>query len=316
MSDIVFESEIEDAREEDISALEKEEKKEEREEKRQDRDSWKAQLANPYKFRLEYSGEMFYSDVPEDAKPAKGSYAVINTKFGADTALCLGPVSSDIRPRKSDVFPFIRCATAEDMQKSASLKAKEEDALRVFKQKITLNRLDMMKGIAAHYVVGEPRIVFFFSSDERVDFRMLVKDLVSVFRMRVELRQIGVRDECRMKGGVGICGRPFCCMLFADRMRSVSIKMGKIQGLSLNSLKISGTCGRLLCCLAYEEDWYESERQHLPPQGTRIQYRDTTYRVSALLLTRSMVRIEDADGDELDIAGSRFRFEGGQWLID
>ena len=143
---------------------------------------------------------------------------------------------------------------------------REERAFALCREKIEARGLEM-KLVSAHYLLDEQKILFFFTAENRVDFRELVKDLVSVFKMRIELRQIGVRDEARVVGGLGICGRALCCNAITDKLRPVSIKMAKEQNLTLNSMKISGPCGRLLCCLSYEFDVYREARQTLPVHG-------------------------------------------------
>ena len=158
-------------------------------------------------------------------------------------------------------------------------------------------------------------MLFFFSAEKRVDFRELVKDLVSVFKMRIELRQIGVRDESRITGGLGICGRPYCCNAVSDKLRPVSIRMAKDQNLSLNSMKISGQCGRLLCCLSYEYDWYAEARKKLPNEGLKIFYDGTNFRVTEVNPLTAFVKMSGEDGRVLEIAASRFINSDGHWRI-
>jgi len=155
--------------------------------------------------------------------------------------------------------------------------------------------------VSAHYLLDEQKILFFFTAENRVDFRDLVKDLVAVFKMRIELRQIGVRDEARVLGGLGICGRVLCCNCVTDRLRPVSIKMAKEQNLTLNSMKISGPCGRLLCCLSYEFDVYREARQQFPPVGTRIPYDGEEFRVAEINVLARRVRFQAESGRILDL---------------
>ena len=152
-----------------------------------------------------------------------------------------------------------------------------------------------MKLVETHFLFDEQKALFFFSSDSRVDFRELVKDLVSVFKMRIELRQIGVRDESRITGGLGVCGRPFCCHGVSDKLRPVSIKMAKDQNLSLNSMKISGQCGRLLCCLSYD---------------------GTDFRITEVNPLTSMVKMLGDDGRLLEVNAKRFYRDGNRWKIN
>ena len=173
-----------------------------------------------------------------------------------------------------------------------------------------------MKLISVHFLQEEQKALFFFSSENRVDFRELVKDLVSVFKMRIELRQIGVRDEARIVGGLGVCGRPFCCHGVTDKLRPVSIRMAKDQNLSLNSLKISGQCGRLLCCLAYEYDWYSEARKKLPSEGIHVYYDGTNFKVSEVNPLTSMVRMVGEDGRMIEVNAKRFVRENNKWKIN
>ena len=172
-----------------------------------------------------------------------------------------------------------------------------------------------MKLINVHFLIDEQKALFFFSSDNRVDFRELVKDLVSVFKMRIELRQIGVRDESRIVGGLGVCGRPFCCHGVSDKLRPVSIRMAKDQNLSLNSMKISGQCGRLLCCLSYEFDWYNEARKKLPQEGIHIHYDGTNFRITEVNPITSMVKMLGEDGRILEVNAKRFSKDGNRWKI-
>lgn len=201
------------------------------------------------------------------------------------------------------------------MEKAEVNRKKEIDAEKVFKEKVEFHKLDM-KLISVHFLQEEQKALFFFSSENRVDFRELVKDLVSVFKMRIELRQIGVRDEARIVGGLGVCGRPFCCHGVTDKLRPVSIRMAKDQNLSLNSLKISGQCGRLLCCLAYEYDWYSEARKKLPSEGIHVYYDGTNFKVSEVNPLTSMVRMVGEDGRMIEVNAKRFVRENNKWKIN
>ena len=172
-----------------------------------------------------------------------------------------------------------------------------------------------MKLITVHFLIDEPKALFFFSSENRVDFRELVKDLVSVFKMRIELRQIGVRDESRITGGLGVCGRPYCCHCISDKLPSVSIKMAKEQNLSLNSMKISGQCGRLLCCLSYEYNWYVEAKKTLPNEGIRLFYDGTNFKITDTNPLTQMIKMIGEDGRFLEIPAKRFQKEGSRWKI-
>ena len=165
--------------------------------------------------------------------------------------------------------PVIRIATAEDKKKDAKNRAKEKEAFGICLEKIRKHGLEM-KLIDAEYTFDNNKVLFYFTADGRIDFRELVKDLASVFRTRIELRQIGVRDETKIRGGIGICGRPLCCHTYLSEFAPVSIKMAKEQNLSLNPTKISGVCGRLMCCLTNEEETYEELNSHLPSNGDHV----------------------------------------------
>ena len=165
--------------------------------------------------------------------------------------------------------PVIRIATAEDKKKAAKNRDKEKEAFGICLEKIRKHGLEM-KLIDAEYTFDNNKVLFYFTADGRIDFRELVKDLASVFRTRIELRQIGVRDETKIRGGIGICGRPLCCHTYLSEFAPVSIKMAKEQNLSLNPTKISGVCGRLMCCLTNEEETYEELNSHLPSNGDHV----------------------------------------------
>ena len=269
-----------------------------------------------YKTRLEYSCEGLYASVPKGLQELHaGDYVIVPTRYGKDLALVLGKAEHPVGLRQSDVVVIDRKASDGDLEKFRECTKREQDAYAVFKEKVQMHGLDM-KLIAVHFLFDEQKALFFFSSDNRVDFRDLVKDLVSVFKMRIELRQIGVRDESRIIGGLGVCGRAFCCNSINDRLPPVSIKMAKEQGLSLNSSKISGQCGRLLCCLSYEYNWYAEARRSLPNEGIHIRYDDTNFRITDVNPLTKLVKMLGEDGRLLEVAASRFVRENGRWKID
>lgn len=219
--------------------------------------------------RFKEVGKIYYFD-PADIEFTKGQHVIVETVRGiecGEIAIENHEVNDEeiIKPLK----PIIRAATDEDMEVVAKNKKKEKDAFDICLKKIAAHKLDM-KLIDVEYTFDGSKVLFYFTSDGRVDFRELVKDLASVFRIRIELRQIGVRDESKMKGGLGMCGRPFCCNSFLGDFQPVSIKMAKEQGLSLNPTKISGTCGRLMCCLKYEQNSYEHLLRVTPKVGAIV----------------------------------------------
>lgn len=268
-----------------------------------------------YHLKLDYSSETIYAKAPDKVTINAGDFVVTPTRYGKDMARVLGTAKKPIGIKQSDIVTIDRKATEADLKKREDLIKKERDAFPIFKEKVTAHKLDM-KLIETHFLFEEPKALFFFSSDNRVDFRELVKDLVSVFKMRIELRQIGVRDESRITGGLGVCGRPFCCHGVSDKLRPVSIKMAKDQNLSLNSMKISGQCGRLLCCLSYEFDWYNEARKNLPSEGLRIFYDGTDFRITEVNPLTSMVKMSGEDGRLLEINAKRFYKENNRWKIN
>ena len=199
----------------------------------------------------------------------------------------------------SPLQPVVRVATAADVQHNADNKAAEKEAFALCQKKIAEHRLDM-KLVSVEYTFDNSKILFYFTANGRVDFRSLVKDLASVFRTRIELRQIGVRDEAKMIGGLGPCGRPICCAAFLGDFQPVSIKMAKEQNLSLNPIKISGVCGRLMCCLKYEEDTYEETRRRLPRVGKDVITPDGTGVVTDVNVIRETVRVRIQKGDSFE----------------
>ncbi|MFQ3620619.1 MAG: regulatory iron-sulfur-containing complex subunit RicT [Spirochaetales bacterium] len=249
-----------------------------------------------------------------------GEYLVVDTRYGKDLAEMLGMVKEyslkDTEGNNIEVFEVVRRATAQDLALFEENKGKEKEAYRVCREKIQQHNLDM-KLVSAHYMLDENKILFFFTADARVDFRDLVKDLVAHFKTRIELRQIGVRDEARVVGGVGVCGRILCCHSITDKLCPVSIKMAKLQNMSLNSVKISGPCGRLLCCLAYEYGLYQEERKKIPSEGTKISYEGTVFKVIDLNVLKGLVRFLGEDGRLLEIPASRLRYDSERscWII-
>ncbi len=267
-----------------------------------------------YRLKLEYSSEGVYAATPADMELQGGEYVIIPTRYGKDIALVMGKSIKPIGIKPSDVLIVDRKAGPADLERAEQLKEKEAAAFKIFKEKVIFHRLDM-KLIATHYLLEEQKVLFFFSSENRVDFRELVKDLVSVFKMRIELRQIGVRDESRITGGLGVCGRPYCCHAVSDRLRPVSIRMAKDQNLSLNSMKISGQCGRLLCCLSYEFDCYTEARKKLPQEGVRLFYDGTPFRVTEVNPLAGMIKILGEDGRLLEIPSQQLLQHEGKWRI-
>ena len=241
-------------------------------------------------------GQKVYYFDPAGFVCKQGDHVIIDTARGPEYGICAG--GNHRIPEKDVVAPLrcvLRLATAEDEKTVARNRAEEKRAFEICQQKIAEHGLDMQL-VSAEYAFDGSKILFFFTADERVDFRELVKNLASIFHTRIELRQIGVRDKAKMVGGLGICGRPFCCASFLDDFQPVSIKMAKTQNLSLNPTKISGTCGRLMCCLKYEQEAYEDLLRHVPKLDSFVdtpEGRGTVVEVD-LLRSRVKVRMEDS----------------------
>ena len=241
--------------------------------------------------RFKEVGKVYYFD-PDGFKLKKGDKVIVETARGVEC----GEIAMDNRDVSDDeiVKPLkklLRVATKEDLDKVAENKKKEKSAFEICEKKIAKHNLDM-KLVDIEYTFDNSKILFYFTADGRVDFRELVKDLAGVFHTRIELRQIGVRDESKMLGGIGICGRPFCCGTFLGDFQPVTVKMAKEQGLSLNPTKISGTCGRLMCCLKYEQDAYEHLLRITPKIGAIVETPEGRGRVVDFNLLRGNLKIQ------------------------
>lgn len=223
--------------------------------------------------RFKEVGKVYYFD-PDGKQYKKSDRVIVETVRGIEC----GEITMENRDVSDSeiVKPLkriIRAANEEDLRTVKENREKEKKAFAIGEEKIRARNLEM-KLVDVEYTFDGGKILFYFTADGRVDFRELVKDLAGVFRTRIELRQIGVRDESKMVGGFGICGRPFCCNSFLGDFQPVSIKMAKEQGLSLNPVKISGTCGRLMCCLKYEQEAYEHLLRHTPKIGAIVETRE------------------------------------------
>lgn len=241
--------------------------------------------------RFRQAGKIYYFD-PVDHKVEQGDRVIVETVRGIE----YGNVVMGIRYVQEDevVLPLkkvLRIATVGDTEQMEENRRAAKAALKVCQGKINQHELEM-KLVDAEYTFDRNKIIFYFTADGRVDFRELVRDLAAVFRTRIELRQIGVRDEAKMLGGIGPCGRVLCCSSFLGDFEPVSIKMAKDQNLSLNPTKISGLCGRLMCCLKYENEVYEEAKQMLPDIGERVSTPDGEGRVKLLNLLERRVQVE------------------------
>ena len=251
--------------------------------------------------RFRNVGKIYYFN-PKNYKVKVGDHVIVETARGVE----YGRVVLEPRSVKEDevVHPLkevLRVATKEDEDHEAENRQKEKEAFKICKKKIREHGLDM-KLIDAEYTFDNNKVLFYFTADGRIDFRELVKDLASVFKTRIELRQIGVRDETKIRGGIGICGRPLCCHSYLSDFVPVSIKMAKEQNLSLNPTKISGVCGRLMCCLKNEEDTYEELNRKLPGVGDYVQTADGLHgEVQSVNVLRQLVKVLVEVGDEKEL---------------
>ena len=240
--------------------------------------------------RFKSGGKQYYFD-PAGLEVQPGQGVIVETSRGLEYGECAqGNTQVEEETVVQPLRPLVRIATEEDEKTVEKNREKEAKAFQICQEKIAAHGLEM-KLVEAEYSFEGNKVLFFFTAEGRVDFRALVKDLASTIHARIELRQIGVRDEAKMLGGLGICGRPFCCAQFLDEFQPVSIKMAKTQNLSLNPTKISGTCGRLMCCLKYEQEAYEDLVKHTPKQESFVETPDGAGTVSSVNLLRQQVQV-------------------------
>lgn len=240
--------------------------------------------------RFKEVGKIYCFD-PKGETLTPGQYVIVETARGVEC----GRVATGNEVVEEDKIvaplkPIVRLATEDDIKKVAENRQKEKSAFTICEEKIAKHGLEM-KLTDVEYTFDGSKILFYFTADGRVDFRELVKDLAAVFKTRIELRQIGVRDEAKMLGGIGICGRPFCCNAYMGEFQPVSIKMAKEQGLSLNPTKISGACGRLMCCLKYEQEAYEHLAKITPKAGALVETKDGRGIVTESNLISGVVKV-------------------------
>ena len=242
-------------------------------------------------------GKSYYFD-PAGIKASAGEQLVVETSKGLELGDCVqGNHSVEDSAVVQPLRPVVRIATADDKRVAEINRKREKEALEIAEEKVQKHGLEM-KLVDVECSFEGNKILFFFTADGRVDFRELVKDLAGVFRTRIELRQIGVRDEAKMLGGIGICGQPFCCSRFLTDFQPVSTKMAKTQSMSLNPAKISGCCGRLMCCLRYEQEAYEDLVKHVPKNGAFVETEDGYGNVCMVNLLRQTVKVKlDGTGD-------------------
>lgn len=247
--------------------------------------------------RFKKPGKIYYFD-QGNIELEKGMKVIVDTAMGEEYGEVV-IVEKEIEDSEvaDPLKKVIRIATEKDKKMRLQYKNKEKDAFKICLEKIEKHGLPM-KLIDVEYKYDGTKLVFYFTADKRIDFRELVKDLASVFRTRIELRQIGVRDEVKRCGGNGICGRELCCCSFLGNFETVSIKMAKEQNISLNPSKISGNCGRLMCCLKYEQEVYEEKLSRLPKIGAIVKTSEGTGEVSAVETLKEVIRVKYKDGDE------------------
>ncbi len=251
--------------------------------------------------RFRTAGKIYYFDpVKYDVK--RGDHVIVETARGIEFGtVVLAPKEVEDDKVVQPLKPVLRLATEKDMEQEANNKKKEKEAYKICLEKIRKHNLEM-KLIDAEYTFDNNKVLFYFTADGRIDFRELVKDLAAVFKTRIELRQIGVRDETKIVGGIGICGRPLCCHTHLSEFAPVSIKMAKEQNLSLNPTKISGVCGRLMCCLNNEEETYEELNRKLPNVGDFVTADDGLKgEVHSVNVLRQMVKVLVDINDEKEL---------------
>ena len=247
--------------------------------------------------RFKKPGKIYFFD-PGDLEINKNDNVIVETTMGEEIGIVIVP-KREIQEEKmaTPLKKVIRVANKNDLDSLEKYKKKEPEALRICKEKIKKYKLDMNL-IDVEYKFDGSKILFYFTADGRIDFRELVKDLASVFRTRIELRQIGVRDEVKRIGGNGVCGRELCCCTFLNNFETVSIKMAKEQNIALNPSKISGNCGRLMCCLKYEQDVYSEKLSRLPKVGALVKTEAGEGTVEGVEVLKEVLKVKIKDGDD------------------
>lgn len=258
--------------------------------------------------RFKNTGKVYYFS-PEGEKFKVNDKVIVETSRGVECGdVVIENKEIDETKLSTPIKAIMRRVTHNDLKTLEQNKLKEQAAMKICQEKIIAHKLDM-KLVDVEYTFDNNKMLFYFTADNRVDFRELVKDLASVFRTRIELRQIGVRDEAKMLGGLGVCGRPFCCKTFLGDFQPVSIKMAKEQGLSLNPTKISGTCGRLMCCLKYEQDTYEELMRITPKVGAYVKTPEFKGYVEDVNLITGMLKVKREKSDDPAVSISRDEVE-------
>jgi len=254
-------------------------------------------MANIIGVRFKKAGKIYFFD-PDGKQIAKGEHVIVETSMGMEYGEVV--IANRQLPQEKIVAPLkkiIRVATRQDAKQNEENKRQEKEAFKTCAKKIKEHGLDMTL-MDVEFKFDKSKILFFFTADGRIDFRELVRDLAAIYKTRIELRQVGVRDEVKRLGGNGVCGRELCCCSFLGNFETVSIKMAKEQNVSLNPSKISGNCGRLMCCLQYEQNVYEEKLKKLPKIGAIVKTADGQGEVCGLETLREIIKVKFKDGDE------------------
>lgn len=251
--------------------------------------------------RLRYAGKILYFD-PAGCEPVEGENVIVTTERGQEYGeVVLAPREVPREDVPAALKSVVRVATPDDQARAEAQRSREEADLDRFRALVRSHGLDM-KPIGVEHLFDESKVVFYFSAEERVDFRELVRELAAEMRARVDMRQVGVRDEARMVGGLGHCGEQLCCVRFGGEFQPVSIRMAKEQDLPLNPLKISGLCGRLMCCLRYEYETYKEFKQRAPKCGTQVDFSDGTFgKISSMNVPRETMTVRQQGGPEISV---------------
>jgi len=251
--------------------------------------------------RLRYAGKVLYFD-PAGTQPEEGDNVIVTTERGQEYGeVVLPPRDVDDEDVPAALKPVLRIATAEDDATEEGHRAREAEEFERFRELVRKHGLDM-KPIGVEHLFDDSKVIFYFAAEERVDFRELVRELASEIHNRIDMRQVGVRDEARMVGGLGHCGQQLCCVRFGGEFQPVSIRMAKEQDLPLNPLKISGLCGRLMCCLRYEYEAYKDFKQRAPKCGTQVDFSDGTFgKISSMNVPRETLTVRQQGGPELTV---------------
>jgi len=251
--------------------------------------------------KLRYAGKVLWFD-PADSSPEEGDFVIVTTERGQEYGeVVMAPREVDPAELPAELKPVVRVADENDLARAEALRDRERQEMERFRALVAAHKLEM-KPIGVEHLFDDSKVVFYFAAEERVDFRELVRELAAELHNRIDMRQVGVRDEARMIGGLGHCGQQLCCVRFAGEFQPVSIRMAKEQDLPLNPLKISGLCGRLMCCLRYEYDAYKDFKQRAPKCGTPVDFPDgTAGRISAMNIPRETLTVRQQGGPEITV---------------